>query len=541
MYIVELARMAIKNKTFDSKSFEELCENLGISIPTKTERKKKKGWFKQAFYKMTDELKGMDIIEFCEKTMNLKTITEKQQYILRNMVKHPISIVLAGKGSGKDFMVSLLFNYMLAQTVLEDLEDITRIDFVNVAPNAHLAHRVFFKEFKHWFKKCLLWKMLGISRQQTGKHPIYLLETSVKVGDKITLHSGTSTATSFEGMNLLCAVIDEISDENFKNGEKLFYQAISSVKSRFGDKGKVVAITWTRFPTPNKLDDTGYKIYLENQNIPNVFLFKGKTWEINTRVLKETFMDDYLRNEVLAKKMYECEPPSADAYFISVEKLEKCMTDIEGLFAFQIEYSDGKVILHFSPKKKIDKKIYCHIDLSIKHDSTAIAIAYQNNGKIIVSDIVELQPTRGHIVDYHAIERFVQYLKNYCNAHISFDPFNSELLAQKYNCEVISFSMPNQVKMWKEFQKLVENEDILIKKHEKLKLQILQHQINDNKIVYHGEGSPDLADAVIPAVYNASKDLTKSIDWEELEEFYNELNEDYEILEYKAFDLKPII
>ena len=218
------------------------------------------------------------------------------------------------------------------------------------------------------------------------------------------------------------------------------------------------------------------------------------------------------------------------------------MKPIPSLFQWSPVYANGKVSLQFKfLRNNFNKKIYCHIDLSIKHDSTAIAVGYIENNKIIISDIIELQPTKGYIIDYHSIENFVKYLKDHHTAHISFDPFNSELLAQKYNCEIVSFSMPNQVKMWKEFQKLVENEEIIIQRNEKLLLQILQHQLNENKIIFHGEGSPDLADAVIPMAYNASKDLTKSIDWEELEEFYNESGEDYEILEYKALDLKPII
>ena len=528
MYLKELFKKSIANKTLDKNAFIKMCNNLNIPI-----NKKQKGWFKRAFYELVEVLKEIDIITFIEKVICITTLGDKQKEILKGIVAHPFSIILAGKGSGKDFIVSLIFNFMITKVSLKELP-YPRVNFVNIAPNQDTANKVFFKEFKHWFKQCLLWKAIGYDDEgeRVPKAPIKITKTTVSVGEGIELISGHSHSTSFEGGNIYCAVIDEASDENFYNAERLTYQIKSSMKTRFGNSGKVVVITWTRFPTPNALDDVGFKLYSENQGITGVFTFKGKIWEINPFREKEDSADDYERNPILAKKMYECEPPEMDAYFIDKNKLDSCFGAPKPLFKLSSYYGDGKVSLQFYPlHQKFTKEVYCHIDLSIKHDSTGIALGYCDD-KIIVSDIIELQPTRGHIVDYHSIEKFVKFLKDNYDAHISFDPYNSELLAQKYDCEVISFAMPNQVKMWKEFQKLVENEEVIIKENDKLKLQILQHQLDENKIIYHGEGSPDIADAVVPVVYNMAKFKTKSVDWKEFEDFF--IEDDYEIIHAKS-------
>ena len=287
MYLKELFKLAIKNKTLNIDAFVELCNNLDMPI-----YRKQKGWFKRAFYELVEVLNGIDIIEFAEKVIGIDTLGEKQKEILKGMASYPVSIILAGKGSGKDFMVSLLFNYMLMKATLKDLP-YSRVNFVNIAPNRDLANKVFFKEFKHWFKKCLLWQAIGYEEEKnTGKAPIQITKNSVYIGENIEFISGHSHSTAFEGMNIVCAVIDEISDENFHNAERIFYQVKSSIQSRFGKNGKIVVITWPRFPTPNPLDDVGYKLYIENQSLTGVFTFKGATWEVNPFRKKEDFADD---------------------------------------------------------------------------------------------------------------------------------------------------------------------------------------------------------------------------------------------------------
>jgi len=536
MYIVELVRESLKKKTFNKKIFLELCKKLDIPIPQKLNK-----------HNLIDKLKSLNIIEFCEITMDLHTITEKQKEILLNMVEHPINILIIGKGGGKDFMVSLLFNYMMFRACVEDYyEKFTRIDFVNVAPNDHLAKNVFFKEFKAWFLKCKVWQMIGIDKKKRQKAPICVLETKAEIGDKITMHSGHSRATSFEGMNALCVVADEISDPDFKNAEQLFEQGLSSAKSRFKDKARVVAITWTRFPTPNPRDDVGYRLYLDYKAVDEAYTFKGKTWEVNTRVSKEDFKAQYQKNPILARCMYECEPPELNAYFISLEALEARHKVEMGLFTWRAIYENNLIRLEFKQLQSTDKTIYCHTDLAINRDKGVIAISYFDKGKVIISDIIVLTPTLGHKIDYLSLEKFYNHLQNHFSVKFTFDRFQSEYFIQKFKGERLS----KHVKLWTTFQELVEgtkeyydatgvkrkkakieircNEDIW----QKLRTQILQHQIDGDKVIYFGEGSPDLADAVVSSAYNCITHNVNAIDEEDYS--YRQVFDDEE--EFEEFE-----
>ncbi|MCS3922081.1 hypothetical protein M2325_000766 [Methanococcus voltae PS] len=546
MYLKNLVNHAIATKTFNASEFFKLCSELDINFKTlfKTKRDLKKN-FKNIFEEFLEKIKNMEIIARCKYLLDLDSITPKQAEILKNMKKNYLSTILVGKGGGKDFMTSLLFNDELIDLVLSEV-NYTRVDFINIAPNADLAHNVFFREFKQWFNRCKLWKIF----KKSDKSPIKINSTSIKIGEIVKITSGHSRSASFEGTNPKCIVIDEISDENFLNAEKIFYQAKSSVQTRWGKEGKVVMISWTRFPTPNPLDDVGYKIYSENLGIGEVYSFKGATWDVNTYRSKSDFDDDYTRNNSLAKKMYECEPPELSNYFINAEKLKNCYINsinkdyatsrfkCEPLFSWSPTYddNDGKVKLNFkllsntknneflnsNLQKSID--LYVHFDLSIKHDSTGIAIAYydKNNNTVNLANLIELKPTNNHIVDYNSLEEFISYLKSNFSLKLSFDQFNSQAFIQKFGGERISKRIDN----WKIFQQLVENNELLINCKpeiwDKLYLQILQHQINENKVIYYGKNSPDLADCVVPAVYNCYLNNSKVIPSDVL----NELLED---------------
>jgi len=527
-YLKELLNQAVQNKAYkkeNKEAFRKLMDIIGVEPNPKNQN--------ETVDAVIEKIKNMDIIERCEKLMGIDSITPKQKHILRGIDSNFMGILNIGKGGGKDFMASLIHINSIVSLLLDELP-MERIDLMNIAPNEDLANNVFFKEFKVWFRKNLLFQVIGIGEstfKTNPKAPIQLKDSFVNVGTAITVHSGNSRSASFEGKNLICAVADEISDENFKNAEKLFYQAKSSVQTRWGYEGKVIAITWNRFPTPNPLDDVGYKLLRENEGLPNVFTFKGSTWEVNTRRTKEDFEDDYLRNEILAKKMYECEPPNLDAYFISIDALDNRKTDGIGLFNWQPVYNEkeSKLSLNFKAKRECKTTIYVHTDLSINHDRTAIAISYFEKGKVIVSDLIILEPTLGYRVDYTSLEKFYQYIQEHYSVKFSFDQFNSQYFLQKFGGDRIS----KKVDVWTMFQELVEGQKEITLKDaskkrkgkiefyqtgdiwEKLKLQILQHQVNSNKVVYFGERSPDHADAVVSSVYNCATNSSFNVDEED--------------------------
>jgi len=251
--------------------------------------------------------------------------------------------------------------------------------------------------------------------------------------------------------------------------------------------------------------------------------------------------------------MYECEPPSLNTYFISLEALESRHNVGLGLFTWRAIYDEinKKIKLEFKQLQSTDKTIYCHTDLSINNDRTAIALSYFDKGKVVVSDIIVLEPTIGFKVDYESLDKFYTYLRNKFSVRFSYDQFQSEYFIQKYGGERIS----KHSRIWTTFQQLVEGtkeitlldgtrkRKALIEIRcrdeiwEKLKVQILQHQIEGNKIIYFGERSPDLADAVVPSAYNCITHNANAPDEEDYS--YNQLFDDEE--EFEEFEFGSLI
>jgi hypothetical protein len=116
-------------------------------------------------------------------------------------------ILQLGKGSGKDFTSTVACAYIVYKLLC--LKDPARyfgkptgdaIDLINVAINAQQAKNVFFKGFKTKIEK---------SPWFAGKYNPKA--DSIEFDKSITVYSGHSERESHEGLNLLLAVLDEIS------------------------------------------------------------------------------------------------------------------------------------------------------------------------------------------------------------------------------------------------------------------------------------------------------------------------------------------
>lgn len=116
-------------------------------------------------------------------------------------------ILQLGKGSGKDFVSTVACCYVVYKLLC--LKDPARyfgkpsgdaIDIINIAINAQQAKNVFFKGFKTKVEK---------SPWFAGKY--YAKVDSIEFNKAITVYSGHSERESHEGLNLILAVLDEIS------------------------------------------------------------------------------------------------------------------------------------------------------------------------------------------------------------------------------------------------------------------------------------------------------------------------------------------
>jgi len=158
-------------------------------------------------------------------------------------------ILQCGKGSGKDFTSTVGTAYLVYKLLC--LKDPAKyfgkpagdaIDLINVAINAQQAKNVFFKGFK---------TKIEHSPWFAGKYESKV--DAVTFDKSITVYSGHSERESHEGLNLMLAVLDEISgfaqesvsgNENAKTGDAIYKAFRASVDSRFPDYGKVILLSF---------------------------------------------------------------------------------------------------------------------------------------------------------------------------------------------------------------------------------------------------------------------------------------------------------
>ena len=162
-------------------------------------------------------------------------------------------ILQLGKGSGKDHTSTIGCAYLVYKLMC--LKDPAMyfgkppgdaIDIINIAINAQQAKNVFFKGFKNKIQR---------SPWFAGKFDSKV--DSVEFDKAITVYSGHSERESHEGLNLILSILDEISgfaqesnsgNENAKTGDAIYKAFRASVDSRFPDYGKVVLLSFPRYP-----------------------------------------------------------------------------------------------------------------------------------------------------------------------------------------------------------------------------------------------------------------------------------------------------
>ena len=462
-------------------------------------------------------------------------------------------ILQLGKGSGKDFVSTVACAYIVYKLLC--LKDPARyfgkpsgdaIDLINVAINAQQAKNVFFKGFKSKIEK---------SPWFAGKY--YAKADSVEFNKSITVYSGHSERESHEGLNLLLAVLDEISgfasevgtgNEQGKTAENIYKAFRGSVDSRFPDLGKVVLLSFPRYPgdyisekyddvilekeiierthkfvlNPDLPDDdpnNSLEISWDEDHIisykyPGVFALKRPTWEVNPTRKIDDFKIAFYTDLGDAMMRFACVPTFAsDAFFKQHEKVRACMTSRNPIDTFK-RFDES-----FKPDP--DKKYYVHTDLAQKHDKCAVAIAhvekwvniqvinnYEQVAPIVVVDaVVWWEPKVEGPVNLSEVKQWIQNLRRigFDVGMVSFDRWQSfdiqnELKQVGMRTDTVSVAK----KHYEDMAMLVYEERLVMPAIELLFDELTQLKIMKNDRVDHPrKKSKDLADAVCGAIFGA--------------------------------------
>lgn len=245
-------------------------------------------------------------------------------------VTYQEGMALVGKGGGKDRAIAKLLVYLCYKIeCLIDLQaffDNASVDVVNISLNAKLAKRVFFKYFTTFVKRCRLPAVPG-QRDADRKnwfmeHGLDLkrdiLDREVTFPNGLTCHSLDSTEYSFEGLNVIFAVLDEVGGFIPAKAREIYDAVTDTQTSRSKKYMKTLLLSYPRDP-----NDFMMVHYNESKNDSSVYRVKATTWSWNTRKKKNDFIKQYTSNPERARRVYECECESGEGgYFKYKEQLQ---------------------------------------------------------------------------------------------------------------------------------------------------------------------------------------------------------------------------
>lgn len=498
-----------------------------------------------------------DIVEAMSQIYKLEDLVEllgaeKGTRYYKKYTKNEVILQL-GKGSGKDFTSTVACAYIVYKLLC--LKDPARyfgkpsgdaIDIINVAINAQQAKNVFFKGFKN-----------KIERSPWFAGRFYAKADSIEFDHAITVYSGHSERESHEGLNLLLAVLDEISgfaqevatgNDQGKTADNIYKAFRASVDSRFPDLGKVALLSFPRYPgdfisqryddviaekesivkthkfimnpdLPENADGNSLEIEWEEDNIisykyPGVFALKRPTWAVNPTRKIDDFKLAFYTDLGDAMMRFACIPTfSSDRFFKQTEKVRSAMSLRNPLDTYRRFDST------FVPDP--DKKYFVHADLAQKHDKCAVAIAhvdkwvniqvikdYQQVAPIVVVDAVAWwEPKVEGPVNLSEVKQWIQNLRRlgFDIGMVSFDRWQSfdiqnELKQVGMRTETVSVAK----KHYEDMAMLIYEDrlampaiDLLFEELTELKI------MRGNKVDHPRKSSKDLADAVCGAIYGA--------------------------------------
>ena len=462
-------------------------------------------------------------------------------------------ILQLGKGSGKDFTSTVACSYIVYKLLC--LKDPARyfgkpsgdaIDIINVAINAQQAKNVFFKGFK-----------TKIERSPWFAGRFYAKAESIEFDKSITVYSGHSERESHEGLNLILAVLDEISgfanevgtgNDQGKTADNIYKAFRASVDSRYPDLGKVALLSFPRYPgdfisqryddvvaekdvvtkthkfimnpdLPEDQDGNTLEITWDEETItsykyPGVFALKRPTWVVNPTRKIDDFKLAFFTDMGDAMQRFACVPTFAsDTFFKQRDKLQQAMSirnPIDNFRRFEETF-----------KPDPDKIYYVHADLAQKHDKCAVAIAhvdkwvniqvikdYEQIAPVVVVDAVAWwEPRAEGPVNLSEVKQWIQNLRRlgFTIGMVSFDRWQSfdiqnELKAVGMRTDTVSVAK----KHYEDMAMLVYEDRLVMPAVDLLFEELTELKImRNNKVDHPRKKSKDLADAVCGAIYGA--------------------------------------
>ena len=462
-------------------------------------------------------------------------------------------ILALGKGSGKDHTSTIGTAYLVYKLLC--LKDPAKyfgkpprdaIDIINIAINAEQAKNVFFKRFKEIIKNCPWF---------AGK--FNATQISVEFDKNVTVYSGHSERESHEGLNLILAILDEISgfaqvsntgNEQGKTADNIYKMFRASVDSRFDKIGKVILLSFPRYKgdfiserynkvvrekntyeyehtfvinedLPPETEGNTFSIKWEEDEvvsyaIDGVYALKAPSWKVNPTKTIESYKRNFLEDPGDALQRFACMGQSyTDAFIKNIDALKDSMIIRNPIDDFH------RVDESWTPNDKY--RYFLHADLAQKQDRAAVAVAHVNKWtkagqfmdyehfvpEVVVDMVAYWEPKPGKPIDLKDIRKWILNLRRrgVDIGMVTFDRWNSldtqmELNQMGVKTETLSVALKHYddlaMLVYERRVRMPAN-DILFDELSNLRI------VSATQVDHPRKGSKDLADAVTGAVFNA--------------------------------------
>ena len=236
-------------------------------------------------------------------------------------VTYTEALAFWGMGSGKDRTAAKIMTYLVYKLLclkspqrFLDLEARDKIDLINVGPTAYQAEVVFFRELK------LL--VIHTKNPKTGRNWFaergLNLKRDIKVREitfpkQITAYSRNGEEFTAVGFSILLAIMDEVGAFDPRKAKDLYDSLRMTARSRFPLYLKLLLLS-------TKYADNDYMVQRvqEAQREPSTYVDGPRaSWDVNPKLKKEQYQDEYVRDPEKAQRKYECAGTSRENRFFT--------------------------------------------------------------------------------------------------------------------------------------------------------------------------------------------------------------------------------
>ena len=384
----------------------------------------------------------------------------------KQSVPYNVLCMLAGKGSGKDYMASILITYFLYLLLCMRNPQAyfgqspgEALDIIIVSYSQEQALQISFdkikQRIKNWFwlrsKFTIIWGDKYITDK--GKPEIMVLNDTIKTHNNIRIIAQHSANESYEGYNIVAFVMSESSAfrslTKDRNGHKVYSTLRTSATSRFGKRWKGLVMSFPRYE--EDLDFT-YQLYNSRNTDPSVCGTKGAPWEFRPArfYAGPTFEYNGVQIPIEHKEEFDSDPDECERKYLCYPA--KSGADIFTDDIIINSVSLGKEpLLHFAQHITIDKLVKIEIqglertdlfvydylltvDLGKAHSAAALSLQHIENSQYVQDAIGAWTPddSKGVVIDMMDVKFWiVEILKKIPRVRVAFDQWQSMILMEE--------------------------------------------------------------------------------------------------------------